>query len=238
MAAASASPPHGPSHATTAARFLFHTLVVAYMLHSYRSIADVVGKDFEAEYGGNLQYLTVVGMVATCITMGLSAVNDLMPFPVLHGAKRLVALAAMPVEITISAIYWPLILLAPQLMIPPDLQAAPDADIKAASADAPLVFLPMWMDLGLHAVPAAALIIDFFLLERKYRPPMSNKVAIAVAILFTSGYASWVEHCASINGHFPYPFLTIMSFSGRVKMYAISAVFALLVFWLLNALHK
>jgi hypothetical protein len=65
----------------------------------------------------------------------------------------------MPVEITISAIYWPLILLAPQLMLPPDLARAPDADVTAAAAGQPLVFLPLWMDLGLHAVPAAALII-------------------------------------------------------------------------------
>ncbi|BEJ15580.1 hypothetical protein CspHIS471_0501850 [Cutaneotrichosporon sp. HIS471] len=228
----------GPSHVSTAARFLFHTGVVGYMLHSYASIASVIGKALEAEYGGDLQFLTVVGMITATIAMGLSAINDLMPFPAVHGAKRLVALAAMPVEITISAIYWPLILLAPQLMLPPDLAAAPEVDITGASADAPLVFLPLWMDLGLHAVPALALVIDFFFLERKYRPPMSDKVALAVAGLFTAGYATWAEHCAAINGHFPYPFLTMMSFPDRVKVYVGSAVFALLVFRGLNALHN
>ncbi|CAK9781916.1 hypothetical protein CC85DRAFT_265427 [Cutaneotrichosporon oleaginosum] len=227
-----------PSAAGTAARFAFHTAVVAYMLHSYLSIASVIGKAIEAEYGGDLQFLTVCGMITATVAMGLSAVHDLMPFPALHGAKRLFALAAMPVEITISAIYWPLIILAPQLMLPPDLAAAPDADITAASADAPLVFLPLWMDLGLHAVPAVSLIIDFFFLERKYRPPMSTWVAFAVAATFSTAYVVWVEHCASINGHFPYPFLTIMSFEDRTKIYAASALFALLVFRGLNALHK
>jgi hypothetical protein len=144
----------------------------------------------------------------------------------------------MPVEITISAIYWPLILLAPQLMLPPDLARAPDADVTAAAAGQPLVFLPLWMDLGLHAVPAAALIIDFFVLERKYRPPMSTWVAFAVAGTFTTAYVTWAEHCAAINGKFPYPFLTIMSFEDRTKIYAASGLFALLVFRGLNALHK
>lgn len=161
-------------------------------------------------------------------------------------------------------------------MLPPDLAAAPDADIAGASADAPLVFLPLWMDLGLHAVPAVSLIVgesgakgagarhlvstsapsppaadarvaaqamaaltpDFFFLERKYRPPMSTWVAFLVAAGFSTAYVVWVEHCAAINGHFPYPFLTIMSFEDRTKMYAGSALFALLVFRGLNALHK
>lgn len=44
-------------------------------------------------------------------------------------------------------------------MLPPDLAAVPDADITKPSADHPLVFLPLWMDLGLHAVPAVSLIV-------------------------------------------------------------------------------
>lgn len=44
-------------------------------------------------------------------------------------------------------------------MLPPDLAQAPDADITKPSGEHPLVFLPLWMDLGLHAVPAVSLII-------------------------------------------------------------------------------
>ncbi len=79
---------------------------------------------------------------------------------------------------------------------------------------------------------------DFFVLERKYRPPMSTWVAFVVAGTFTTAYVTWAEHCASINGKFPYPFLTIMSFEDRAKIYAASGLFALLVFRGLNALHK
>lgn len=31
------------------------------MIHSYRSIETILGKALEAEYGGDLQFLTVVG---------------------------------------------------------------------------------------------------------------------------------------------------------------------------------
>lgn len=92
--------------------------------------------------------------------------------------------------------------------------------------------------LALRVLMLAPLTPDFFFLERKYKPPMSNTVAFAVAASFAAGYAIWVEHCASINGHFPYPFLTIMSFEDRTKVYSGAALFALLVFRGLNALHK
>lgn len=67
---------------------------------------------------------------------------------------------------------------------------------------------------------------------------MSTYIAFLVAATFGTGYAVWVEHCASINGKFPYPFLTIMDLEHRSWVYAGASLFALLVFRGLNALHK
>lgn len=85
---------------------------------------------------------------------------------------------------------------------------------------------------------APALTTDFFLLERKYRPPTSTRGALLIAFGVATAYATWVERCAAINGKFPYPFLTVATFEDRIKIYAGAGVFALLVFWGLNALHK
>lgn len=79
---------------------------------------------------------------------------------------------------------------------------------------------------------------DFFLLERKYTPPTSTRGAFLTALGVATAYATWVERCAALNGKFPYPFLTVASFEDRCKIYAGAGVFALLVFWGLNALHK
>lgn len=51
---------------------------------------------------------------------------------------------------------WPLILFAPSLIVPP---ADPLADMTKIDAGAELFFIPLWMDLGLHLVPAVALLL-------------------------------------------------------------------------------
>jgi hypothetical protein len=113
------------------------------------------------------------------------------------------------------------------------------------------------MDLSMHAVPAVVLLFgelpflglkrteidavcpDFFFLEKRYKAPASTVYAPLVAITFGTAYSAWVEHCATMNdGKFPYPFLTVMPFSGRVIMYATSTLGALAVFWGLNKAHR
>ncbi|TXT13749.1 hypothetical protein VHUM_01116 [Vanrija humicola] len=190
--------------------------------------------DSRAQYGGQLQFLTILGLIVTVITFVLSAAYDVLPLHFLHATKRVFALIALPVEITISAIYWPLIIFAPALMLPPKLDAAPGPDGTPPA----LFWIPLWMDLGLHAIPAASLIIDFFLLEKKYQPPTSTRIVTWLATGLGVAYGRWAEHCNKINGHFAYPFLDVMSPTARALTYSGAAGFALVVFWGLNALHK
>lgn len=80
---------------------------------------------------------------------------------------------------------------------------------------------------------------DFLFLEKKYKPPMSNIGAPFLAVSFGAAYCTWVEHCATMNnGKFPYPFLTIMNVPARITMYTCSTLFALVVFWGLNRVHR
>lgn len=75
-------------------------------------------------------------------------------------------------------------------------------------------------------------------LEKKYTPPASTIGAPILAVAAGTAYGTWAEHCASINGKFPYPFLTIMSFPARVATYVAATFGALLVFWGLNRVHR
>lgn len=71
---------------------------------------------------------------------------------------------------------WPIILLAPALMVPP----APDfVPTPGTTQVAPLVFLPLWMDLGLHALPAISLIIGRLLGVRLIQTSSSWSASIA-----------------------------------------------------------
>lgn len=75
-------------------------------------------------------------------------------------------------------------------------------------------------------------------LERKYTKPASTVGAPVLAVAAGTAYATWVEHCAKINGKFPYPFLTLSNFPGRIAIYVGAVFSALMVFWGLNKVHR
>jgi len=63
-----------------------------------------------------------------------------------------------------------------------------------------MMVISLRVDLALHAAPAIALVLDFFLFEKKYTRYQVVRVAPLTAILFGIWYVSWVEYCASQNG--------------------------------------
>ncbi|ORY25722.1 FAR-17a/AIG1-like protein [Naematelia encephala] len=222
------------------ARLVFHSLAAALMANGFAGLQGMtMSKHIQPQYGGHLQYLTILGLIGSGLVMLLSAASDMLPsVKALKKIKRTFLLFALPVELVISSIYWPLVLLAPHLMFPPnpDLVSSPE---PSSIPQADLLFrIPLWMDLSMHALPAAVLLLDFFALERRYTPPASTFGAPILAFTFGGAYANWIEHCASINGKFPYPFLTVLDFQGRVAVYVGASVGALLVFWGLNAVHR
>ncbi|WWC69613.1 uncharacterized protein I206_103556 [Kwoniella pini CBS 10737] len=221
-------------------RIIFHIGVTAAMFDGFWGLQNLaLTKDYiGTQYGGHFQYLTILGLFGTIITMFLSGVCDYLPaIQSLKTIKRVFLLFAMPVELVISSIYWSIILFAPELMLPPNPELSSSSEPSAEAKD-PLFRIPLLMDLSMHALPAVALAIDFFFLEKKFKPPASNIGSFVLAATFGTGYSLWVEHCASINGSFPYPFLTIMNFQQRIMMYVGSTLMAWLVFRGLNAIHK
>lgn len=91
---------------------------------------------------------------------------------------------------------------------------------------------------------------------------METSGVISLTAVAAVGYASWAEQCvsplrrhaqrcltqrglaiqssscASINGSFPYPFLTLNPLPVRIAIYAGASAFAIASFWGLNALKK
>lgn len=98
----------------------------------------------------------------------------------------------------IATIYWSLILLMPDLI----LRAPEVGEWEPTSArNAPaLIRIPIKLDLSLHAIPSAALILDFFWLERKYTKSQAQRGGAVVTVLAAVWYGCWVEYCASYNG--------------------------------------
>ncbi|KAK4687737.1 hypothetical protein P7C73_g2395, partial [Tremellales sp. Uapishka_1] len=220
-----------PDARPKALRLAFHAASVAIMLKGFTALNNVAMGDYVApQYGGFFQFLTINGLLVAGLAMAFGGLGDVLPnVKSLRSIKRFFLLSALPVEITISAIYWPIIIFAPSLMLP---STEPSAESDG------LFRIPLWMDLSMHAVPAIALVIDFFAIEPKFLPPVSNQYAPVLALSWGAIYSTWVEHCASINGRFPYPFLTMSDLPGRIAIYIGASVFAYGVFRVLNWIHR
>jgi len=90
----------------------------------------------------------------------------------------------------------------------------------------------------LCSIWASHLPADFFVLEEKFRPPASTIGAPMLAVSFGVVYSLWIEHAATINQKFPYPFLNELSGGQRGIFYMFAIVGALFTFRLLNGLHR
>lgn len=137
----------------------------------------------------------------------------------------------------------------------PKLILQKDPNLEPSSS---LIFIPLDVDLSLHAVPALVLLFDFMFLETKYSKKESRYLAPLIVLSFATLYGSWVEYCAKFNGTcmllpwvsscdcrfstllftVPYPFLTDNPFNIRVGIYVGASAIALGSFWSLNALHS
>ncbi|GAW06622.1 conserved fungal protein [Lentinula edodes] len=148
------------------ARILLHSAAAAIMISGYHNLTKLpINAFISTQYGGHLQYLTIQGLFITCATTLISLLMDLFPsVNALKPLKRILLIIAMPLSITISSIYWPLLLLATQLI----LQNGSGEPSSSPHAPQPLLRIPLPMDLSLHAVPALTLLADFLLFEKKY----------------------------------------------------------------------
>ncbi|GLB35054.1 putative MFS general substrate transporter [Lyophyllum shimeji] len=194
----------------------------------------MINASIGTQYGGHFQFLTIQGLVIALLTMVVSLLLDLFPSSqVLRKCKRALFIVAMPLSVVISTIYWTLLLLFPTLILPPQ----PSGSTPTASADL-LLYLPLEIDLALHATPALTLLADFILFETSYSKRSLITTAPLAALLFGVWYSCWVEHCARSNGGiFPYPFLTENPIEIRLAIYAGACTLAYASFWAINSLH-
>ncbi|KDN51735.1 hypothetical protein RSAG8_00283, partial [Rhizoctonia solani AG-8 WAC10335] len=126
----------------------------------------------------------------------------------------------------------------PHLILPPIENSSEPTEPSSAPELPQFYRIPLKMDLALHLAPSVSLILDFFVLERKYTTRQLKTQAPFLAALAAVSYASWAEYCASKNGAFPYPFLTISPFHIRVLIYGVTTLLAYLSLLGLNYVHS
>ncbi|KAJ7105758.1 FAR-17a/AIG1-like protein [Mycena crocata] len=205
-----------------------HASAICAMIYGYNALHGLsINAWITSQYGGHFQFLTIQGLAVACLTMIVGLLEDFIPsVPGIRGTKRALLIAAMPIATIVSSIYWTLLLFFPHLII----QAAPAESTESS-------VLPLSIDLCLHAAPCLTLLADFMIFERRYGRQSTIYAAPAVTLLCTVWYGWWAEHCASKNGTFPYPFLTLNPFETRLRIYAGAGILACIFFYALNALH-
>lgn len=220
---------------------VLHASAVAILSYGYLELEKTVLNSYIiTQRGGHSQFLTIQALIITWFTMLVSMFCDMFPrFQGLKLIKRSFFLIAMPLAVVVTTIYWSLLLFFPSLILSAVPSSPGSASEPSSSPEVPaLLRLPLRHDLSLHAAPAISLLLDFFLLEKKYGPSAASWGAMITSIMFGTWYSIWVEWCAAANGHFPYPFLTVNELPGRIVIYTIVTIIAFISFRGLNALHK
>ncbi|CAE6437121.1 hypothetical protein ACGC1H_004444 [Rhizoctonia solani] len=218
---------------------VLHAASMSIMAYGFVSLGTVASDEWISEQtGGHWQFLTILGLAAAWVTMALSLLGDLFPYSQsISGIKRSLLMISLPVSIIVSGIYWTLMLGFPHLILPPVETSSEPAEPSSAPEVPQFYRIPLKMDLALHLAPSVSLIFDFFVLERKYTTRQLRTQAPLLATLAGISYATWAEYCASKNGAFPYPFLTISPFYIRVVIYGVTTLLAYLSLLGLNYVH-
>jgi hypothetical protein len=131
-------------------------------------------------FGGEFQFLTIIGLALALVTFVLGLLADLTLSPALFGVKNALSVCAAPLEVLVSVLYWGLCAIDKTLVAPSEIA------------------LPFVPDFGFHAMPAIMLTLDLLLLS----PPWTIRAYPAMALSTTLAflYWGWVEYCYSRNG--------------------------------------
>ncbi|KAF8912678.1 FAR-17a/AIG1-like protein [Mucidula mucida] len=216
--------------------FLLHVGAAGVMVWGFQALQSLPITAFlSSQYGGHFQFLTIQGLFVSIFAMVVAALADI--FPRVYGLrtlKRALLMLAMPLEAVVACVYWPLMMFLPYAIL--RAEAAGNSEPTFSNQMIKLARIPLSVDLALHAVPAASLLLDFIIFEKKYSKSAQSYAMplVGACALF---YSSWAEYCGSINGNFPYPFLTDNPFGIRVVIYAGASSIAYWSFHLVNRFH-
>lgn len=178
--------PMAPNHSTVLA-IGWHILALAAFTFAFQSLdglSDISGIDIESQFGGHYQFLTNLGLWISRLGMLLALLTDF--FPQVQRLKMLkmsTCVATLPVETLITMLYWSIVHINPDLLIPPKKMIDPN---NPAQFIWQTVRIPLHIDLSLHAAPALFLLVDYLF----FSPPFPSSIK-PTAISATATIAYW-----------------------------------------------
>ncbi|ORE06149.1 hypothetical protein BCV72DRAFT_292331 [Rhizopus microsporus var. microsporus] len=198
-------------------RLLINAIGLYSNLYALKNInSTVLQNPYSLGFGGQYQYLTILGLVTATIAFGLKILRYFVPtFSSLIYA--IVTNIATPMEGLISVLYWSMLLIDPRLLVPEDLPR-----------------IPLLLDFTLHLFPAIFLWIDFLMFDIDF---VRSNAHVLVIYSFTLFYFIWSSYCHSKNGYWPYPFLGDFTLWMRIGFFVMSGVLCWGMYELGAAVH-
>ena len=151
-------------------------------------------------FGGQLQYLTVIALSMTCISLIAKRMQKLFKFYML----------TLVVETIVTAYYWTLYVASPSSLFPFGIQP-----------------LSLAIELSLHVMPIVLLWYDLIV---NTPAQDVNKVEAARSIfIFASLYMAWMELCKSRNSFYPYPLVHNMKVLHKSVLVIVTVAFGVVI---------
>ncbi|GAA6018816.1 hypothetical protein JCM10207_000250 [Rhodosporidiobolus poonsookiae] len=209
-----------PSQPRTPLSILWHLISLASLTYSFNFLytPGPMHEFMDKQYAGHWQFLTILSLAASWLVFAFALLYDIAPLGIFARLKTSVAVLAVPAEGLVGLLYWALTLYDPALLNPDN------AEFR----------LPFAVDMSMHGLPAVYLWVDFLL----FSPPFPKRVRpILLATGATAAYSVWMEHCASINKHFPYPMLDGMAPLSRSLFYLLQIPVLIGLYKAANGIH-
>lgn len=157
-------------------------------IHTLNALNHMVLPESLAK-GGHIQFLTNISYVATFIYFWVSVVYHLSQSPTIGSIKKYFSAVAVCLECIVATVYWSLRLFAPELIVQKNQ------------------VVPLDVDLLIHAMPIAFLLIDYFYFCERWQ--INNFVALLIMSTLTAAYWFWLQNLIGLDGVYPYPFLNV-----------------------------
>ncbi|KAL1934824.1 hypothetical protein VTP01DRAFT_7006 [Rhizomucor pusillus] len=180
------------------ASFSISTIGFISNLLALYSVHYVYENPYAVGFGGHFQYLTILGLSTATLAFAVKMYRFFVPGG-LQGFYEVVTNIATPLEGLVSVMYWAMVFIDPELLIPKDMPPIPNI-----------------VDFALHLYPAMFLWSDFLIFNADFkRSPRHVALIYACAAL----YLAWSWYCQTKNGYWPYPFLDQLDTVPRVLFY-------------------
>lgn len=133
--------------------------------------------------------------------MAVALLHDVLALPELGTLKSILSVAVLPVETLVTMLYWTVLAIDPDLLVPPRLTDDPNNPGQVIKES---IRLPLSADLAMHAAPAI-----FLLAVSRIEPEGATRLPFCCAATLCSNSFSppgWDVSCRRISYSYRRPF--------------------------------